>query len=116
MLQGMVDSLLRRFYGRTECNPELGSESPADRKAEATGNPGQGAGSGAQGKTANSVGNEKEKVGVPPKKATVLIMVAAPLDFQQVGAYSRDDGHVITMWPKVVFQSSYSLVLACFLF
>lgn len=89
MLQGMVDSLLRRFYGRTECNPELGSESPTDGKAEATGNPRREAGSGAQGKTADSVGNGKEKVSleVPPKKATVLIMVAAPLDFQQVGAY-----------------------------
>ncbi|KAK0146706.1 Calcium-binding mitochondrial carrier protein SCaMC-2-B [Merluccius polli] len=80
MLQGMVDFLLRRFFGRTECNP-VGSELPEDGKAEATGNHRQGTG-GPQGKTTNSFNNKKEKVNVPPKKATVLIMVAAPLDFQ----------------------------------
>ena len=78
-----MDFVLRRFFGRTDCNT-VGSELPEDGKAVATGNHRQETGS-SQEKTTDSLSNEEEKV--PSKRATVLIMVAAPLDFQPVGLY-----------------------------
>ncbi|XP_056444650.1 calcium-binding mitochondrial carrier protein SCaMC-2-B isoform X2 [Gadus chalcogrammus] len=79
MLQGIMDFLWRRFFGRTDCDTD-GSELPEDGKAEATGNHRQETGS-PQEETTDSLSNEEAKV--PSKRATVLIMVAAPLDFKQ---------------------------------
>ena len=78
-----MDFLWQRFFGRTDCDTD-GSELPEDGKAEATGNHRQETGS-PQEETTDSLSNEEAKV--PSKRATVLIMVAAPLDFKQVGFY-----------------------------
>ena len=78
-----MDFLWRRFFGRTDSNT-VGSELPEDGKAEATGNHRQETGR-PQEKTSDSLSNEEQKV--PPKRPTVLMMVAAPLDFKQVALY-----------------------------
>ena len=96
MLQGIMDFLWQRFFGRTDCDTD-GSELPEDGKAEATGNHRQETGS-PQEETTDSLSNEEAKV--PSKRATVLIMVAAPLDFKQVGFYWWTSFDVCqVLWP-----------------
>lgn len=89
MLQDMLSFLLQRLFGRTDCEA-AGNQEPEKKESEVTGNSREEA--DIRGKTSHSSDNkEKEtsKSNVPPKKTTVLIMVAPPMDFPQVGKHGE---------------------------
>lgn len=79
----MLSFLCQSLFGRTQCKPAE-TPLPGEKKTEATGNCREPP-AGLQEKTAHS-SDSKEISGsnVIPKKTTVLIMVAPPMDFEQV--------------------------------
>lgn len=86
MLQGMLSFLGQKLFVRTQCKP-ADTQMTGETDTGATGNC-RDLQAGLQGKAADSsVKNSKEisRSDGTPKKTTVLIMVAPPTDFQQVG-------------------------------